>query len=65
MAEILFLSSNPVSSQKLGIEYKPYGFPAELMTLSDKLKGVQLRATVTEYGPILFSKILGLNDTQQ
>jgi DNA helicase HerA-like ATPase len=26
---------------------------------------VQLRATVTEFGPILFSKILGLNDTQQ
>jgi DNA helicase HerA-like ATPase len=29
------------------------------------MKGVQLRATVTEFGPILFSKILGLNDTQQ
>lgn len=52
-------------SQKLGIEYKPQGFPSELLTLSTKLKGVQLRATVTEFGPILFSKILGLNDTQQ
>jgi DNA helicase HerA-like ATPase len=51
--------------QKLGIEYKPMGFPSELMTLSNKLKGIQLRATVTEFGPILFSKILGLNDTQQ
>jgi uncharacterized protein len=51
--------------QKLDITYKPTGFPVELMTLSTKLKGVQLRATVTEFGPILFSKILGLNDTQQ
>ncbi|CAN5386253.1 DUF853 family protein [soil metagenome] len=51
--------------QKLDITYKPTGFPAELITLSTKLKGVQLRATVTEFGPILFSKILGLNDTQQ
>ncbi|MES2648610.1 MAG: helicase HerA-like domain-containing protein [Bacteroidota bacterium] len=51
--------------QKLNITYKPNGFPVELMTLSTKLKGVQLRATVTEFGPILFSKILGLNDTQQ
>ena len=52
-------------AQKLGIEYRPTGFPSELMTLSNKLKGIQLRATVTEFGPILFSKILGLNDTQQ
>ena len=52
-------------AQKLNIAYKPAGFPTELMTLSTKLKGVQLRATVTEFGPILFSKILGLNDTQQ
>lgn len=51
--------------QKLDITYKPSGFPVELMALSNKLKGVQLRATVTEFGPILFSKILGLNDTQQ
>jgi DNA helicase HerA-like ATPase len=52
-------------TQKLNITYKPTGFPVELMTLSTKLKGIQLRATVTEFGPILFSKILGLNDTQQ
>ena len=33
------------------------------MTLSDE-KGLKLRATVSEFGPILLSKILGLNDTQ-
>ncbi len=47
-----------------GIEYKPTGFPVELLSLSDE-KGVRLRATVSEFGPILLSKILGLNDTQE
>src|SRR5690606_31579269 len=32
--------------------------------LSDE-KGTRLRATVSEFGPILLSKILGLNDTQE
>lgn len=49
---------------KLNITYTPQGFPVELLTLSDA-KGVKLRATVTEFGPILLSKILGLNDTQE
>src|SRR5690606_35152262 len=29
-----------------------------------KQNGVRLRATVSEFGPVLFSRILGLNDTQ-
>lgn len=33
------------------------------MTLS-KQNGVRLRATVSEFGPVLFSRILDLNDTQ-
>lgn len=51
--------------QLMGSEYTPAAFPVELMTLSDDRKGVRLRATVSEFGPILLSKILGLNDTQQ
>ncbi|HWJ91457.1 MAG TPA: helicase HerA-like domain-containing protein [Flavisolibacter sp.] len=47
----------------LGIEYKPKAYPCELLTLSEK-PGVRLRATVSEFGPVLLSKILGLNDTQ-
>src|SRR5688572_22947053 len=47
----------------LGIQYSPSGFPVELYSLSGKL-GAQMRATVTEFGPALLSKILGLNDTQ-
>jgi DNA double-strand break repair helicase HerA and related ATPase len=49
--------------QKLKMDYKPCTFPVELLTLSNQ-KGVRLRATVSEFGPILMSKILGLNDTQ-
>lgn len=49
--------------QQLNISYTPTAFPVELMTLSGK-EGVKLRATVSEFGPVLLSKILGLNDTQ-
>lgn len=47
----------------LGIDYQPTAFPVELYSLSGK-KGSQMRATVIEFGPILLSKILELNDTQ-
>ena len=50
-------------AQKLGETYKPQAFPVELLTLSNA-PGVHLRATVSEFGPVLLSKILGLNDTQ-
>ena len=49
--------------QKLKMDYKPCTFPVDLLTLSNQ-KGVRLRATVSEFGPVLMSKILGLNDTQ-
>jgi uncharacterized protein len=47
----------------LGMTYAPNGFPVELYSLTGKL-GAQMRATVTEFGPILLGKILELNDTQ-
>src|SRR6476469_629567 len=46
-------------AQKLGETYKPQAFPVELLTLSSA-PGVHLRATVSEFGPVLLSKILGL-----
>ena len=49
--------------QKLNVEFKPTAYPTELLTLSNQ-KGTRLRATVSEFGPVLLSKILGLNDTQ-
>ena len=48
---------------KIGLPYEAKAFPAELMSLS-KQEGVRLRSTVSEFGPVLFSRVLGLNDTQ-
>ena len=48
---------------KTKLPYSPQAFPVELMSVSEE-KGVKLRATVTEFGPVLLSKILGLNETQ-
>jgi DNA helicase HerA-like ATPase len=49
--------------QKIGLQYTSEGFPVEMLSLSEE-KGVRLRATVSEFGPVLLSKILELNDTQ-
>jgi DNA helicase HerA-like ATPase len=50
--------------QKLGIPYEPASLPVELLSLSGE-KGARLRATVSEFGPVLLGRILELNDTQQ
>ena len=50
--------------QKIGLPYEPAGFPVEFLTISDE-KGARLRATVSELGPVLFSKMLELNDAQE
>ena len=59
-------TSNPKIEERhahMGIPYTPSGCPVELLSLSNE-KGARLRATVSEFGPVLFSKILGINDTQ-
>ena len=48
---------------KIGINWNASQYPVELLSLSNE-KGAKLRATVSEFGPVLFSKILELNDTQ-
>ncbi len=47
----------------IGIPFEAGNSPVEFLTLSSE-KGARLRATVSEFGPVLFSKILDLNDTQ-
>ena len=49
---------------KLGLPFSPKGFPVELLSISQQ-DGVRLRATVSEFGPVLLSRILDLNDTQE
>ena len=60
-----------VSNQKIidrttaiGTTWNPKAYPVELMSISNQ-DGVRMRATVTEFGPVLISKILDLNDTQE
>ncbi len=50
--------------EKIGYPFIAGSSPVEFLSLSDET-GSRLRATVTEFGPVLFSKILDLNDTQQ
>ncbi len=50
-------------SGKIGVTWHPTGNNVEFLSLSEE-KGARLRATVSEFGPVLFSRILGLNDTQ-
>lgn len=59
-------TTNPKLEERakaLGINFTPQGFPVELYSLSGN-KGAQMRATILEFGPILLSKILELNETQ-
>jgi hypothetical protein len=47
----------------LNFTYAASAFPVEIYSLSGKL-GAQMRATVTEFGPVLLGKILELNEVQ-
>lgn len=47
----------------IGEPYQASAKPVEFLSLSNE-KGVRLRATVSEFGPVLITKILDLNDTQ-
>jgi DNA helicase HerA-like ATPase len=51
-------------STELAHEWTPASCPVELLSLSGT-DGVAIRATVTEFGPTLLSKVLGLNETQE
>ncbi|WP_242135475.1 helicase HerA-like domain-containing protein [Aestuariivivens marinum] len=49
--------------EKIGLPFEAKSFPVEILTLSEQ-DGVRLRATVSEFGPVLLSRILDLSDTQ-
>ncbi len=51
-------------AQLLGIEFTPSEYPVELLSLSEE-PGAKLRATVSEFGPVLLAKVLDLNSTQE
>lgn len=48
---------------KIGLPFNASKFPIEILTLSEQ-GGVRMRATVSEFGPVLLSRILDLTNTQ-
>nr|WP_299385833.1 helicase HerA-like domain-containing protein [Allomuricauda sp.] len=50
--------------EKIGLPFEASGFPVEILSLSEQ-DGVRLRATVSEFGPVLLSRILDLTVTQE
>ncbi len=48
-----------------GDSWAPASYPVEFVSLAGQGKGVPIRATIDSFGPILLSKVLGLNDTQE
>jgi DNA helicase HerA-like ATPase len=52
-------------TKTIGQEWTATGFPTEFYALGGQGAGVPIRATITSFGPVLLSKVLGLNDVQE
>jgi uncharacterized protein len=49
----------------VGQTWEGKGFPVEYYALGGSGTGIPLRVTISSFGPLLLSKVLGLNDTQE
>ncbi|GAA1868003.1 helicase HerA-like domain-containing protein [Myceligenerans crystallogenes] len=52
-------------ARSIGQDWRPTQFPVEFYGLGGHGKGVPIRTTVTDFGPLLLAKVLGLNETQE
>ena len=52
-------------SADVGLEWAPTAYPAEFFSLGGQGKGIPIRASVSQFGPTLLAKVLGLNQTQE
>ncbi|WNG91335.1 helicase HerA-like domain-containing protein [Mycobacterium sp. ITM-2016-00318] len=52
-------------AEDTGDDWAPTAFPVEFLSLGTSGIGVPVRATISSFGPILLSKVLGLNATQE
>ena len=50
-------------AQHIQMQWKGKQFPIEFMSISEE-PGSPMRSTISEFGPVILSKILSLNDTQ-
>jgi uncharacterized protein len=48
-----------------GDDWAPTAFPVQFLSLGTSGTGVPVRATISGFGPLLLSKVLGLNETQE
>jgi uncharacterized protein len=48
-----------------GDDWEPTAFPVEFLSLGGTSSAVPIRATLTQFGPILLAKVLDLNETQE
>jgi uncharacterized protein len=52
-------------ASSVGQTWAPQGFPVTYYALGGRGTGIPLRVTMTSFGPVLLSKVLGLNETQE
>ncbi|TDW70989.1 helicase HerA-like domain-containing protein [Kribbella pratensis] len=52
-------------TKSIGQDWTATGFPTEFYALGGQGTGIPIRATITSFGPVLLSKVLGLNDVQE
>ncbi|MGB8388843.1 helicase HerA-like domain-containing protein [Mycobacterium sp.] len=52
-------------AKETGDDWTATAFPVEFLSLGTEGVGVPVRATVSSFGPVLLSKVLGLNATQE
>ncbi|HEU6444504.1 MAG TPA: helicase HerA-like domain-containing protein [Gaiellaceae bacterium] len=50
---------------ELGQDWQPQGFPTEFLSIGGIGPGVPVRATVSDFGPLLLGKVLEANETQE
>ncbi len=59
-------ATNPIIEKRsriIGMEWAGKAYPIEFLSISEE-PGAKMKATVSEYGPVLLAKILGLNENQ-
>ncbi|WP_284976221.1 helicase HerA-like domain-containing protein [Arthrobacter sp. efr-133-TYG-104] len=52
-------------TESLGQQWQAKNFPVEFLSLGGDGNGIPVRATISSFGPILLSRIMDLNDTQE
>ena len=61
-------NTEPVSAERLVAthyaHYEPASYPVELWDVTGE-KGIPVRMTISEMGPVLLTRLLGLNETQE